>query len=90
MILQSQLNQNTINFTKKIKALINMSADFEANQMSCYTRQVLFNVSSSINEMTTLQGKRFENDLIETFKNKNWINDDDINEVEFIYHKQSI
>lgn len=63
MTIQSQLNQHIINFIKKIKELINTSADFEANQMN-YTLKAMNNSYQAIEDMTKQELQKFADDLI--------------------------
>ena len=71
--MQYQLNAQSINKLAAIKSLINNSNDFTANQMKSAALRAMLNSSEPIDSMSDKQVQQFENNLISTFKYKNWV-----------------
>ena len=74
MTIQQQLNQIAIDYLPKVKKILAHSQQFEANQMINATIQACINSSASIDSMNLKELEIFENDLIKSFKLKNWVN----------------
>jgi len=71
--MQYQLNAQSINKLAVIKSLINNGNDFAANQMKSAALRAILNSNESIDSMSDKQVQQFENNLISTFKYKNWV-----------------
>jgi len=78
MTIQAQLDQRAIDMLPRVNAAIKEAKPFEANQMRCSTIRNCCNASQNyrcaIAFMTKEELEEFENDLIDSFKFKNWIN----------------
>lgn len=72
--IQSMLDQQTLDLLPKITNLIKSSAKFQKNQIIFKTLRECSNVHPCLIEMTQSQKDKFENNLIEIFKNNEWIN----------------
>jgi hypothetical protein len=74
MTIQTLLNTTAISFFPRIKSVIESAEGFEANQINYATVQACNNAYKAIDSMTKEELEKFESDLIESFKFKNWIN----------------
>lgn len=74
MTIQVQLDAIALNYFPRIQKIISESEKFEANQIKCKTTQLICDANKSIDSMTCQELQIFENEMIEIFRFKNWIN----------------
>ena len=76
--IQARFNNEAIDMLPRVKKEILKATQFEANQMKCLTLAKCCNASQhyrcAIAFMTKEELKEFEQDLLDVFKFKNWIN----------------
>ena len=74
MSLQAILNNQAIEALKIVAPVLQKIENFhEWNQAYCYTLRALCDSRTCINDMAAQELSDFQNDLLETFKYKNWI-----------------
>lgn len=73
MTIQSQLNDDAFSYIPKIVDLIREQSIFERNQIIERSLRAMLSTTISMSEMNAEELKKFENDLIETFKYQGWI-----------------
>lgn len=73
MSLQKKLNDDSIAYLNQIPDLIAGAEPFEANQMRQYTLRLMNNSVTPIVEMSSSELDKFETDLVDTFKFKQWL-----------------
>lgn len=73
MTNQSQLNKESLAKLSKVAKLISNVEKFEANQMEQAVLRAMMNSRIAFDSMTSQEQEEFENNLIESFKEKNWI-----------------
>jgi hypothetical protein len=71
MTIQASLNSASMSYIPKIKAVINLSlSKFSSNQMIHEALQAMCNTSKQVDSMTFNELETFQNELIESFKQK--------------------
>lgn len=74
MSVQSALNENSINSIPRVKAVISNADAFEANQMKQKALSEMMNSPVAIVDMNSEQLEKFQDELIEVFNYKGWLN----------------
>lgn len=73
MTIQSQLDNESLKKLTQVSEVINNAEAFERNQMINAALRAMMNSTTAIDDMNDDQLKKFEADLIESFKFKEWI-----------------
>ena len=73
MTIQNILNDESFTYIPNVLNLIKGQQKFEKNQMIEHCLKKMLSSTISVAKMTHDQIKKFENDLIETFKFYEWI-----------------
>lgn len=73
MSLQSLLTKQAFEMLPKVLNAIEAANDFESNQMACYAERKINDSKIALVEMTNEQIDEFQNELLETFKFKEWL-----------------
>lgn len=72
-MLQAILNQQAIDKLTRVSDFIKKADKFEANQMTCMTLRECLNSRVSIDDMNSEELKSFEDQLIKSFRNFQWV-----------------
>ena len=73
MGIQAEFNQQAIDMLPNVSKAIENAEAFESNQMHCYALQAINNTHPCLADKTGNQINTFDTNLIELFKEKNWI-----------------
>ena len=73
MSIQAQLNKAALELVPVVNEHIKKSGAFESNQMINVVLREAMNSDVSLDSMSTEQLEKFQESLIERFKNNNWI-----------------
>lgn len=73
MSIQSQFDQEALNYLPNIVKLINEAPSFESNQMECKTLQIIMNHHKPLCDMSELELHNMELALKTIFRHNEWI-----------------
>lgn len=73
MSLQNSLNNDSLSKLTLVSDVISKAEKFEANQMREAATRAMLNSRTAINDMNEEELAKFENNLIDSFRFKEWI-----------------
>lgn len=73
MSLQNSLNSDSLSKLTSVSEVISKAEKFEANQMREAVIRAMLNSNTAVDDMNEEELTKFESDLIDSFRFKEWI-----------------